>query len=224
MISLAKQCSLVNSAFFKSIEDFKRTFFIGITTFSIPVILSIIISSPHIYTHLKTWFFLILCVFSFFALPLSRFCFLNFAVTWHSTHKFSIKSFVSILKRFHVLFIAICIEGIFFRMVPFNQLFIGYFAVLIVKRNSLWQSFSKSAYLSKEAWCFPLLFFFIEFVRVINAFPFMYFLTTHYESYLLVHIVHILLVLALELFFLLFKLNAYELVSAEILNKSLSEN
>jgi hypothetical protein len=101
-------------------------------------------------------------------------------------------------------------------MVPFNQLFMGYFAVLIVKRDSFWQSFSKSAYLSKEAWCFPLLFFFIEFMRIINAFPFMYFLTTHYESYLLVHIVHILLVLSLELFFLLFKLNAYEFVSAEI--------
>ena len=209
MTQNVKQWSLVQRALISTIQDFKKGFFVWILASFLALIPVLLIDFYDFFGFQKDNYFLVVLVI----FPPIKYCFLGLALAYHQTNQFSLRAYLGILRRLPSLIVVTIIEGVSLRIVPFNQLFMGFFSVAFVSGNSIWQGFKQSWSLSKYFPFFPVTFFCIESIRLINNFVLPRYLFAQefssYYSLFSVYIAHLTLVLFIEIFFLLFKANAY---------------
>jgi hypothetical protein len=226
MIRFNKQWTLLKQALWHTIQDYQRGFFIWVIAL-IPTMICFIVSDLALLfmtsdsTAEETWASWIFLL-GFIIVYLFRFCFLNLAVTWHQTKQFSFKAYIKIFRRFHIFLIAVLIEGITFRIVSlFNQLFMGFFSILIVHRKGLWKGLKKSCHLSGQVKLFAFAFFCMGVMRFIITFVLPSFLwdgitLSEPSLYWILYGMNVTLIAGYDIFYLLFKVNAYETVSQEL--------
>lgn len=224
MISSYKQYDLAYSLLSKTLRAFKNHFFMWIFAFSVPIIPFIIfLKDPMPFSFY---------ISSSVGLNLSIFCFMNLATTWYHTHQFSFTGYVAILNRFFTLLIGVFIEVLLsiltaslirllsLPIMPFDQLFIGFFAVSLVHGNSLWQSIKQSCSFSIAVPLLACVFFCIHIIR--NGLFSPVYLAFHFlakNNDLTSYLFHWSGYIIIEIFFLLFKVFAYEGVKELLYDK-----
>jgi|GEM_PF-3552547 len=213
MLPAAQQYTLLKHSLLHTFKDYKKAFFVWALALLPLIVPSVVTIISDIFDYSINTAPSIVYILSIGAITsLCKFCFFNLALNWHRTQQFSFKTYIKTLIIIPKLLVAMLIEGISIRIIPFNQLFLGYFPVLIVDHNSVWQSLKKSFNLSGQAPLLALSFFIMEAIQLINFFVLPRFLSFELTvtGYILVNSVYILWCFVFQSFFLLFKVNTYE--------------